>query len=145
MDKNRVDSPVTGFREILAELPLAEKVPRQRECLVCYVFRMWKKFGGGDGLELAGLYRDFAAKADLRLEDRLRTAGFTDDRSVVFSAHRPNPPEWDPHAYCACHAPVDGVPWCKEVVRGSTAACDNWLREGNDRPARAHGVKRLWA
>lgn len=30
-------STEVGLREVLAELPLAQKAPKHRECLVCYV------------------------------------------------------------------------------------------------------------
>lgn len=135
----------TGIADILAELPLSQKVPRQRECLVCYVYRMWRQFGCGEGFELSGLYRTLAAVADTRLEERLHAAGVHNDQELVFAAHRPNAPLWDPCGYCQVHAPVNGVPWCQEVVRGSTAACDLWLRRGNEKPAGARAALRLWA
>ena len=137
-------STEVGLREVLAELPLAQKAPKHCECLVCYVYRMWRNHGAGGQLELAGLYRTYAASKDTTLIERLLAAGVGTDRELVFSVHRPNEPNWDPTGYCSCHKPVDGVPWCHEVVRGSTAACDLWLRSGNERPAGAHKHKRLW-
>lgn len=144
-DPRGTDDEGVAFAAILEALPLAQKVPRGSECLVCYVYRMWRRFGEGTGLELVSLYRSMAARRDVTLEQRLRAAGFATDRDVVFAAHRPDPHQWDPTGYCHLHQPVDGVPWCETVIRGSTAACGIWIRSGNTRPADTRHFKRLWA
>ncbi|WP_372697602.1 hypothetical protein [Arthrobacter sp. JSM 101049] len=137
----RTNAVPVGIRNI----PPLARAPVHRECLVCYVYRMWRHHGCGDDLSLVRLYCDFSARRDRQLGDRLAGVGVHSAADLVFGAHQPNAPCWNPGGSRYAGATPDGVPACLQVATGSTAACHLWLRTTTWRVSGAGRRLTLWA
>lgn len=127
------------------DIPPLSRIPERGECLLCYVYRLWRCHGCGDDLSLVGLYQQFSGRQDLRLRDRLTGAGVHDASGLVFGAHQPNAVHWNPDAPGYAGYMPDGVPDCLQVAAGSTAACHLWVRTTTWRISGAGRRLTLWA
>lgn len=129
----------------IRDIPPLARVPEGRECLVCYVYRMWRHHGCGDDLALVHLYRGFSAPQDSHLGERLADAGVQSASDLVFGAHQPHAVHWNPGGSGYAGATPDGVPDCLQVAAGSTAACHLWVRTTTWRISGAGHRLTLWA
>lgn len=127
------------------DIPTLCKVPRQGECLVCFVYRMWRQHGCGDDLSLVHLYLEVSRLRDAGLVRRLDRTGVGTACALVFTAHHPHAGHWNAGASTGAGPGKDGVPECLRVVAGSTAACDLWLRTDTWRVSGAGSKMTLWA
>lgn len=126
-------------------IPPPCRAPRGRECLICYVYRMWREHGCGEGLSLVRLYRDSSSRVDATLEKRLDEAGVLTASDLVFTAHHPNPRYWNPGGAGYAGTADDGTPGCLLVVRGPTAAYHLWRRTSTWQVSGAGERLTLWA
>ncbi|WP_417234815.1 hypothetical protein [Arthrobacter sp.] len=129
----------------IRDIPPLARVPGRRECLVCYVYRMWRHHGCGDGLALVQLYRGFSARQDRQLDERLAAAGVRSASDLVFGAHQPRAVSWNPGGPGYAGETPDGVPDCLQVAPGSTAGCHLWVRTTTWRVSGAAHRLTLWA
>ncbi len=114
---------------------------RDRECLLCYVYRMLEF--GCRGLRWAGRYRDIRAPRATGLERRLSRMGGFCDCEIFMNAFMPIPEVWQRPA-AGSGADIDAgadagddqpdpewparMPPCRGAARGSTKPCSLWAR-----------------
>ena len=139
------ESLVAGAEHELRLLASALTEPRQRECLLCYVYRMLEH--GCTGLRWATLYRDLRAPRATGLERRLEQKGGFCDCEIFMNAYEPVRQLWTvPPAASSADAvvveeedddeldedvlmPPDELPPCHGVRAGSTQGCAHWVRQ----------------
>lgn len=134
MDTN---SLVTDTERELRALSVALTTPYERECLLCYVFRMLPL--GCLGLRWATRYRDLRAPRATALAQRLGRKGGFCDCEIFCNAYVLAPELWhwpddsDRDAPTGVSRPrhPDPMPRCQGVRRGSTQPC--WLWEPRER------------
>lgn len=118
------------LRQVADELT----APHERECLLCYVYRMLEH--GCVGLRWVQHYRDLTAPRATAVELRLCRLGGYCDCEIFMNAYEPAPEHWTPErvvlqsgvAYVTAPAPPESMPPCLGVRRGSTRGCPLWTR-----------------
>lgn len=127
------DDLIARTEEQLRELSAVLTAVRDRECLLCYVYRMLE-FGCA-GLRWTGHYRDARAPRATGLPRRLGAMGGFCDCEIFMNAYEPVPAvgvpattaDGDPDPWGPPEWPTQ-LPACGGVRRGSTRPCSLWLR-----------------
>ncbi len=128
---------IAATEDELRDLAAALTDIRDRECLLCYVYRMLEF--GCCGLRWAGRYRDIRAPRATGLERRLSRMGGFCDCEIFMNAFMPIPEVWQrPAAGSAADTGIgDGqadpewparMPPCRGAAKGSTKPCSLWAR-----------------
>jgi hypothetical protein len=126
-------SLVSDAEDELRTLSAALTAPRERECLLCYVYRMLEL--GCTGLRWATRYRDLRAPRATALEERLGRKGGFCDCEIFMNGYELAPQYWVPAqeyvedgiAYETDPSYPDPLPSCLGVGRGSTKGCGLWV------------------
>lgn len=126
-----VEDTESHLRLLAAELT----APHERECLLCYVFRMLEH--GCTGLRWARHYRDLMAPRATALEERLGRVGGFCDCEVFWNGFQLAPQHWLPERERVedgvIHVPEatypETMPHCRGVRRASTRGCALWVRQ----------------
>ena len=103
-------------------------VPREGECLACYVSRMVEAHGCDLTLRWARLYRDVVAPRDDRLERRLEAGGGTCDCEVPVVCWTLAPPWSTGTSFWGDSIWPGSLPPCAGAPTGSTSPCLRWER-----------------
>ena len=129
------ESLVTDTEGELRDVSSALTDPRERECLLCYVYRMLEY--GCTGLRWALRYRDLRAPRATALERRLGRRGGYCDCEIFLNGYEPAHELWIPSR----EADEDGdtylddlkwpkqLPACRGARAGSTKGCALWVRQ----------------
>ena len=129
------ESLVTDTERELRILSTALTEPHERECLLCYVYRMLEY--GCTGLRWAVRYRDIRAPRATAMERRLGAKGGYCDCEIFLNGYQPTQELWTPSREydedgVTC---VDDAEWpeqlppCPGVRAGSTQGCTMWVRQ----------------
>jgi len=109
-------------------------VPRDRECVVCFVDRMVHAYGCSGRLTWAALWRDRRAPAARALERRLgRKGGYCDCEVLVNAFVRPElvlariAGAWTAEDEALEKELSQRPPDCSGVRLGSSQSCDRWV------------------
>lgn len=127
-----LSSGVAEIEQHLQLLSVEWTAPRERECLLCYVYRMLEF--GCNGLTFAQRFRDLRAPRATGLERRLGASGGFCDCEIFMNAVAPHPsilvppPEPDPDGRVLDDEFTwpDPFPACRGVRAGSTRNCTWW-------------------
>ena len=132
------ESLVTDTERELRILSTALTHPHERECLLCYVYRMLEY--GCTGLRWAVRYRDLRAPRATALERRLGRRGGYCDCEIFLNGYEPAHELWTPErehdedgVTCIDDAGwPEQLPACRGVRAGSTQGCTLWVRQRRD-------------
>jgi hypothetical protein len=126
------ESVVADAEHELRLLASALTEPRQRECLLCYVYRMLEH--GCTGLRWATLYRDLRAPRATALERRLGQKGGYCDCEIFMNGYALAREHWvvthiddGDEGYDELVEPEE-IPDCRGARAASTKGCALWVR-----------------
>jgi Protein of unknown function (DUF2695) len=124
-DPSKVQSLEQELRSLSAELTL----PRERECVLCYVYRMLDF--GCSGHTWTARYRDLRASRATALERRMSDRGGYCDCEIFMNAYELDRGLLVRHEDSECEVDwryPDPMPVCGGVRAGSSQPCTLWNR-----------------